>query len=81
MIPSAGMISQPNTFTIEDEDFAGSKYEPLLTSRAAALCDLGRWEDANRQIRRVIAISNDPEQEEAHNVLKRIQQNAPELFD
>ena len=63
------------------QHFAGSEYQPLLTSRAAALCDLGRWEDANRQIRRVIAISNGRAQEEALNVRKRIQQNAPELFD
>ena len=33
-----------------------SNYPPILTSRAAALCDLGRWEEALQQIRQVLAI-------------------------
>lgn len=50
---------------------ATSRYAPLLTSRAAALCDLGRWEEAGRQIEVVLAMGN--VSDEALAVVKRIQ--------
>ncbi|HET6498019.1 MAG TPA: hypothetical protein VFH17_03090 [Coriobacteriia bacterium] len=59
----------------------GSAYRPLLTSRAAALADLGLWEDALRQIRQVIAIGGGRAEAEAMSVWGRIKAAAPELFD
>jgi tetratricopeptide (TPR) repeat protein len=64
--------------------FINSNYPPILTFRAAALCDLGRWEEALRQCRRVMAIgfqSNGTGSPEALAVFRRIKANAPELFD
>lgn len=54
------------------EQLLPSGYPPLLTSRAAALCDLKRWEEAQRQINQVIAICGGRADAEALNVLSRI---------
>jgi predicted Zn-dependent protease len=62
------------------ERHGASPYQPLLTSRAAALCDLGRWEEAHRLIRRVIATTKGKPAEEALSVRIRIRSNAPQLF-
>lgn len=60
-----------------------SNYPPVLTSRAAALCDLGRWNDALYQIRQVLAIVRQSRKhgaEEAFAVHARIKANASHLF-
>lgn len=49
----------------------------LLTTRAAALCDLGRWHEAKKTISRAIAIRNSGE---ALNVRARIKAACPELY-
>lgn len=59
---------------------SGSRYRPLLTSRAAALADLDRYDEALRQIRQVIAIGRGKGGEEAMAVWSRIKAEAPELF-
>jgi len=59
---------------------AGTKYPPLLTSRAAALCDLGRWDEALRQIRQVFAIGGGKGDAESLSVWSRIKAAAPELI-
>jgi hypothetical protein len=50
---------------------------PLLTSRAAAYCDLGRWGSAKREIARALAM-NDSEQ--AMSVMRRIKAARPDLY-
>lgn len=55
-----------------------SHYAPLLTTRAAALCDLERWEDAKRLLGVVLATGNPSP--EAWAVLKRIKAARPELY-
>ncbi|MCO6450225.1 MAG: hypothetical protein J5I90_05495 [Caldilineales bacterium] len=50
---------------------------PLLTSRAAAFCDLKQWRDAKREISYAFSIG---ESEEAYNVLHRIKSERPDLF-
>ena len=62
--------------------FTSSNYPPILTSRAAALCDLGRWEEALRQTRQVLAInfSSHTKSEEALGVYARIKANASWLL-
>jgi hypothetical protein len=63
--------SLPNRFLPTDNG-------PLLTSRAAAFCDLGRWEEARRSVGRALAISGGSE--EAFMVVKRIKQHRPDLY-
>lgn len=63
--------------------YLGSRYPPIFTSRAAALCDLGRWEEALRQCRQVMAIgfqSKGTGSGEALAVHVRIKASAPQLF-
>lgn len=65
--------------------FRSSHDSPILTSRAAALCDLNRWDDALKQIRQVFAMRRKSRTssgtEEALAVYRRIKQNASYLFD
>jgi hypothetical protein len=49
-------------------------YGPLLTSRAAALCDLDRWEEGLTQIKEVLAQGSN---EAALAVFRRIKSYAP----
>lgn len=66
-------------------NFSSSNYSPILTARAAALCDLYRWEDALKQIRQVFAIGMKSKKSggngDASAVYSRIKQNASYLFD
>jgi len=50
----------------------------LLTTRAAALCDLGRWEEAKRTVGRSLAIESS---DEAFSVARRIKAARPDLYD
>ena len=61
------------------ERFSASTYVPILTSRAVALCDLGRLNEALRQITQVLALK--PDDELALLVLGRIKSHAPHLFE
>jgi hypothetical protein len=38
-------LRDPERALHETEIFADDQYHPLMTSRAAALCDIGRWEE------------------------------------
>ncbi len=49
--------------------FVSGSYAPIFTTRAAALCDLGRWEEARHEVRCALAISRD---DEAFAVVDRI---------
>ena len=61
----------------ETEPFKDSHNTSLLTSRAAALCDLERWEEAKKTIGRVLARRSS---EEAFLVVKRIKKFRPDLY-
>jgi hypothetical protein len=52
-------------------------YLPLLTSRAAALCDLERWEKAKAEIAQVLAAGGSGE---AWSVVHRIKAARPDLY-
>jgi tetratricopeptide (TPR) repeat protein len=72
-----------NALDVADR-YRSSNYGPILTARAAALCDIGRWEEALRQINQVLAIDfrqHGTGSGEALAVRGRIKANAPELFD
>lgn len=63
--------------------FRASNDPPVLTSRAAALCDLRRWDEALEQICEVLAIESAQGggSDEALAVCGRIKARAPHLFD
>lgn len=61
------------------------EYSPLILTRAAALCDLGRWEDAQIEIRKVLAIAKKHSSWGYVNIqvsklLNRIKAIKPDLF-
>ena len=58
---------------------AGSNYGPLLTSRAAAYCDLAEWVKAKGTIGRVLAM-NAGNKGEAFSVVARIKAARPDLY-
>jgi len=60
---------QPQRALNETDAYSGTTHAPLLTSRAAALCDLKRWDEARRTISRALAMG---ESEEASSVMHRI---------
>ncbi len=69
---------QPEKAIEETEPFKNSKNNALLTSRAAAFCDLEKWEDAKKQIGQVLSRRGS---EEAFMVVKRIKKNRPDLYE
>ena len=75
--------NQPEKALALADSFRSSKNSSLLTSRAAALCDLNRWDEGLKQIRQVLAIvgNRGGSAEMAFAVYHRIKQAAPELFD
>lgn len=49
----------------------------LLTTRAAALCDLGRWDEAKKTVGRSLAMGAS---DEAFSVVARIKKDCPRLY-
>jgi len=68
---------RPQQALAETDAFKRESHPPLLTSRAAALCDLRRWEEAKREIGRALAIAGS---EEAFSVMRRIKAARQELY-
>lgn len=62
----------------ETEHLKAPKYSPLLISRAAALGDLERWEEAKATLDRAIALKSSPE---ATEVADRIKAKRPDLYE
>lgn len=69
---------KPQQALLETEAFRDTNYSPLLTSRAAALCDLKRWEEAKKTIGRCLVISKN---ETAFSVVNRIKAERPDLYE
>ena len=61
----------------ETDAYKSLPHPALLTSRAAALCDLHRWEEAKKTVGRSLAISPS---EEAYMVVQRIKAARPDLY-
>jgi predicted Zn-dependent protease len=68
---------RPQQALDETEVFRQEPHPPLLTSRAAAFCDLKRWKEAKQEIGRALAIEKS---EEAFNVVHRIKAERPDLY-
>jgi tetratricopeptide (TPR) repeat protein len=73
-------LGRPSEALSVADPFRRTGYRPVLTSRAAALCDLGHWDDALRQIRQVFAIGRGKGSRESLAVYGRIKANAPGLI-
>ena len=50
-------LNRPEEALEASESHKMVEYPPLILTRAAALCDLGRWEDAKIETRKVLAIA------------------------
>ena len=72
--------NRPSEAIAVTEKFAHEGCCSLLTSRAAALCDLGQWSEALKRVKRVFAITKGCSDVEALNVWCRIKANAPQLL-
>ena len=72
------VTGRPRDALRETDGFDKTRYAPLLNTRAAALCDLGRWEEAKTVIGRALAIGTDGE--ESFQVVNRIKAAKPELY-
>ncbi|HEX4962494.1 MAG TPA: hypothetical protein VF173_16790 [Thermoanaerobaculia bacterium] len=62
----------------ETEHLQSPRYLPLLVSRAAALCDLEKWEEAKATVGRALAQGNSAE---AFEVVNRIKAHRPDLYE
>jgi tetratricopeptide (TPR) repeat protein len=62
----------------ETDHIRSPNYPPLLVSRAAALYDLGRWEEAKSTLGWALAQQDSPE---AFEVVNRIKAKRPDLYE
>jgi tetratricopeptide (TPR) repeat protein len=76
-------LGKPEEALKESASYKAENYPPLITTRAAALCDLGRWEDAKMEISRTLLIAKKHSSwgyYEPFRVLNRIRTARPDLF-
>jgi tetratricopeptide (TPR) repeat protein len=71
-------LGAPERAVQETDHLRSMNYPPLLISRAAALCDLERWEEAKTTLGRALAAGGSPE---AFEVVHRIKANRPDLYE
>lgn len=62
------------------EPYRKTDYPPLLVSRAAALCDLERWQEAKRVVGRALALTQGSDTA-ALGVASRIKAAKPDLYE
>ena len=70
--------SRPQQALRETAKFKSDHHPALLTSRAAAFCDLHKWEEAKREVGQALAIATS---EEAFQVVHRIKAARPDLYE
>ena len=76
-------LGKPEEALKESAPYKTDEYLPLILTRAAALCDLERWEEAKTEIGRALSIQRKYaswRNSEAFEVLNRIKAARPELF-
>ncbi len=73
------LVNRPEEAISVTDQVAHAPFAPMLTSRAAAFCDLGQWQEALKCIRRALGISKGKNNGEALSVWQRIKSNAPQL--
>jgi hypothetical protein len=77
VLPAAAMLSSaaraqghPEEALEATDAYAEDEYVPLMTSRAAAMCDLGRWEEARNLATRAMQLGAS---DQVHSLLERIE--------
>ncbi len=70
-------VGDPTRALAETDSLSDNKHPALMTSRAAAFCDLERWEEAKHLIARVLAMGGS---DEAMSVMSRIKSVRPDLY-
>jgi len=74
---------KPDEALKESAPYEKESYPPLIVTRAAALCDLGRWEEAKIEISRVLSFEKKNDvwrYSEPLRVINRIKSARPDLF-
>jgi tetratricopeptide (TPR) repeat protein len=77
-------LGKPEEALRESAPFKNEIFPPIITTRAAAFCDLKRWEEAKIEISRVFSIQRKHELWQypmASRVLNRIKIAKPEWFN
>ncbi len=69
--------NRPQQALDETDPWKREPFPELLTSRASALCDLKRWDEAKRSVGRALGMQ---QSQEAFNVVKRIKKARPDLY-
>jgi hypothetical protein len=76
-------LGKPEEVLKESEPYKDENHPPINTSRAAALCDLRRWEEAKTELSKSLSISKKHSSwvyDEPFRVLTRIKSARPDLF-
>jgi hypothetical protein len=71
-------MGMPQRALDETDLYKFTKNPALLTSRAAAFCDLGNWEKAKKTIAMALAIAKG---DQAFSVVNRIKKARPDLYE
>jgi hypothetical protein len=74
---------KPEEALKESAPYKTEGYPPLITTRAAAFCDLKRWEEAKTEIGKVLSYqkkNNAWRHSEPFQVINRIKSARPDLF-
>ena len=74
------MSEKPKKALKATDDLPFKKNLPFLTSRAAAMCDLGMYKRASREIAPVLAEGYSCSKVSALRIVKRIKRNAPGVY-
>ena len=67
----------PKRALSETESYRSTNNPALLTSRAAAYCDLGMWEQAKQTVDKALSLKKN---REAFSVVRRIKSACPDLY-
>jgi hypothetical protein len=76
-------LSKPEETLKESTPYKSEEYPPLITTRAAALCDLKRWEEAKTEIGRLFSMQKKNDSWNyslPFRLLYRIRKSRPDLF-
>lgn len=76
-------LEKPEEALKESSQYRDEDYPPLLATRAAALCDLDKWEQAKKEISKALAIGNaNPSWKnfESFRIVDRIKAARPDLY-
>jgi len=74
-------LGKPEEALAETEKIKNYKNSALSISRAGAMCDLGRYLEAKKEIAPILASGSTRSKEYAFFIVNRIKKEAPELYE